>query len=104
MELATHYPILRLYVRLAQSSSQGVYPVTRRLQADRERQQSVSTSGVPAAVNKQGVAADKIRGKACQEKCRANQIGRLRKAPEFDPTAQSFRARLIFPECATRNF
>ena len=62
----------------------------------------VSTCGVPAAVHKQGVAADEIRGGAGQKERCANQIGGLREAPQFNPAPQPFRAGWIFLKRETR--
>src|ERR1700674_4420286 len=57
-----------------------------------------STAGLPAAIDKQRVSGDKIRGGTCQEHRGADQIGRLCKSAKFDPAEQSLRARFVFAE------
>ena len=63
-----------------------------------------STARVPAAVDEERVSGDEIRGRACQEDCRAHQISRLRKSSQFDPAEQSLGAGFIFSEGAAGAF
>src|SRR5216683_2532458 len=71
---------------------------------DTHMYRAVLGSGVPAAVHEQRVACDKVRCRTCQKQGSANQIGRFRKSPKFDPAEQFLRARFVFTERAAGTF
>src|SRR5229473_4734940 len=71
---------------------------------DTRRYHAVLGSGVPAAVDEQRVSGDKVRCRTCQKHRSANQIGRFREPPKFDPSEQFLRARFVFTKRAAGTF